>query len=158
MTTSKTEKKLFDQDLLTLQAPPVEQDTFSRLLSSRLLYFWARIRSPFSRSRAGQTDPEAKPDPLQKWINSDSGVLQYSDEALVRFNNILISVIGAVLPVVAIVALYFIRSEGARIGAMAGFTVVFALAMAIFTNARRLEIAASTAAYVRTRAGVHEHS
>jgi hypothetical protein len=38
------------------------------------------------------------------------------------------------------------ETEGGRIGAMAGFTIAFALVLAVFTNARRLEIAASRAA------------
>ena len=50
------------------------------------------------------------------------------------------------MPIVAIVALYFIDSVGGRIGTMAGFTTAFALVLATCTNARRLEIAASTAA------------
>lgn len=50
------------------------------------------------------------------------------------------------MPVLSIVALYFIKTVGGRIGAMAGFTIVFAIVLATLTNARRLEIAASTAA------------
>jgi hypothetical protein len=58
--------------------------------------------------------------------------------------NILISVLGAVMLVLAIVALYSIKTDGGRLGAMAGFTIVFALMLAVFTNARRLETMAGT--------------
>jgi len=51
------------------------------------------------------------------------------------------------MPILSIVALYFIKTEGGRIGAMAGFTILFALVLATCTNAGRLEIAASTAAF-----------
>jgi hypothetical protein len=84
--------------------------------------------------------------PFRKAIDPDSGIQHYSEQRLLKINNILISVLGAAMPIVAIVALYFVKTEGGRLGAMAGFTVVFALLLAIFTNARRLEIAAATAA------------
>jgi hypothetical protein len=70
----------------------------------------------------------------------------YSDNTLLKVNNIVVSVAGAAMPVLAIVALYFVKTEGGRLGAMAGFTIVFALVLAVCTDARRLEIAAATAA------------
>jgi hypothetical protein len=73
--------------------------------------------------------------------------MHYSQEGLLKFNNMLISVIGTAMPIVSIVALYFIKTEGGRISAMAGFTILFAFVLATCTNARRLEIAASTAAF-----------
>lgn len=47
----------------------------------------------------------------------------------------------------SIVGLYFVHSDGARLGMIAAFTVLFALSMALFTNARRAETFAATAAY-----------
>ena len=136
-----SERKALEKDLMTLHQGSIEQDALSRALSSSLLNIWNWLRSAPSSNDTGQQQYV-----LQKSIDPDSGVLHYSEEKLLRFNNILISVVSALMPIVAIVALYFIDSVGGRIGTMAGFTTAFALVLATCTNARRLEIAASTAA------------
>lgn len=74
--------------------------------------------------------------------------MYYDDDALLRLNTIIISVISSALPVISIVALYYIKTTIQRIGALVAFTVVFAFALATFTNARRLEIFATTSTYV----------
>ncbi|KAL1599491.1 hypothetical protein SLS60_007294 [Paraconiothyrium brasiliense] len=144
--TPSREHKFLEKDLLTLYKATEEQDVFSRILSSSILDFWNWLRT-FRSRRQRQILSSSTGLNFQKSIDPQSGILHYSDSGLLRFNNILISVISAALPIAAVVALYFIKTEGGRLGAMAGFTVVFALALACFTNARRLEIAASTAAF-----------
>ncbi|KAF2725246.1 hypothetical protein K431DRAFT_300152 [Polychaeton citri CBS 116435] len=141
------EHKYLNEDFLTIYAATEEQDIFSKILSSSLLDLWTYVRSRWSSERVESGTVGQQNARFPKSINPDSGLLQYTEAALLRFNNVLISVIGAALPIVSIVALYFIKTEGGRIGAMAGFTIIFALVLAIFTNARRLEIAASTAAF-----------
>lgn len=126
---------------MTLQPSSDEQDALSKKLSNSLLDIWNFLR-PFHPSSTSARDAR-----FQKSIESDDGIMHYSQEGLLKFNNILISVIGAAMPIVSIVALYFIETEGGRIGAMAGFTILFAFVLATCTNARRLEIAASTAAF-----------
>lgn len=150
---SRTQRMLYEADFLTLHRNADEQDYFSKQLSSTLLIGWTRVRSFWRRKTVrteksqgdgnqGQNDPAA----VRKVIDPESGVLHYSDSGLVRFNNILISVISSALPVLAIVALYFVQTMRSRIGVLVAFTVAFALALATFTNARRIEIFASTAA------------
>lgn len=135
------EQRYFEKDLVTVHSGVEEQDIFSRVLSSSLLGLWN-----WFKSQGGSTHDDQRR--FRRQVDPDSGLLHYSEQSLLRFNNVLISVIGAAMPIVAIVALYFIDTQGGRIGAMAGFTVAFALVLAVFTNARRLEIAASTAASV----------
>ena len=141
----KVEHRFLQRDFVTPHVTTAEQDTFSKVLSSTLLDVWIYLRSFTSGANFDIPSNQARSN-FHKTIDPESSILHYSEKSLLRFNNILISVIGAALPVGAIVGLYFIKSEGGRIGALAGFTVLFALALAIFTNARRLEIAASTAA------------
>ncbi|KAG9556937.1 hypothetical protein KCU71_g11189, partial [Aureobasidium melanogenum] len=138
----ENQSKFFDdKELLTLQPTLNEQDAFSKALSSSLLSLWNFLRT-FRWSSTSSKDAR-----LEKTIDSDDGIMHYSQEGLLKFNNMLISVIGAAMPIASIVALYFIKTEGGRIGAMAGFTILFAFVLATCTNARRLEIAASTAAF-----------
>ncbi|KAM0721389.1 hypothetical protein Q7P37_002313 [Cladosporium fusiforme] len=136
---SKEEKRTFAKDLATTFTSNNEKDLFSELLSSMILKSWAFIHFLHRTSKHGSTSDAI----------DDEGreILEFSEEKLIRINNIVVSVISAVLPVAAIVALFFIKTEGGRIGAMAGFTFFFAVVLAVFTNARRLEIAASTAAF-----------
>lgn len=47
----------------------------------------------------------------------------------------------------SIIGLYFVHSNGVRLGMIAAFTILFTLSMALFTNARRAETFAATAAY-----------
>jgi hypothetical protein len=143
---SSREHQALEKDFLTVHNGIEEQDMFSRLLSSSLLDLWSWLASCKSPSRSSWRSTDRSNTPFRKAIDPDSGILHYSEQRLLKINNILISVLGAAMPIAAIVALYFVKTEGGRLGAMAGFTVVFALVLAIFTNARRLEIAAATAA------------
>ncbi len=74
--------------------------------------------------------------------------MQYSNSALLRFNTILVTVVSSAIPVLAIVTLYFVQNTLDRIGVLVAFTIAFALALALFTNATRLEIFATTSGYV----------
>ncbi|KAF8534924.1 hypothetical protein BDD12DRAFT_642074, partial [Trichophaea hybrida] len=53
----------------------------------------------------------------------------------------------AILLVGAIVGLYFERREGRRLAIIGCLTLIFSLTVGTLTNARRVEIFASTAAY-----------
>jgi len=54
--------------------------------------------------------------------------------------------VSAALLVGAIVALYFIKPMGTRLGIVGLFTVLFAASIVLFTHARRVEVYAATAA------------
>lgn len=138
---STSEKRFLDKDLMTLHIIPDEQDAFSKVLSSSLLSLWNFLRT-FRWNPTPSKDAR-----FEKTIDSDDGIMHYSQEGLLKFNNMLISVIGAAMPIASIVALYFIKTEGGRIGAMAGFTILFAFVLATCTNARGLKITASKAAF-----------
>jgi len=61
--------------------------------------------------------------------------------------RILTIIFSSILPVLSIVVLYFIKSQGARLGTIVGFSGLCSLALAILTNAKNSEIIATTAAY-----------
>jgi len=56
--------------------------------------------------------------------------------------------LAAIIPVVSILALYFIKNTLKRIFALMGFTVAFALAFKLLFSARTVEVFAATAAFV----------
>lgn len=55
--------------------------------------------------------------------------------------------VAAILFLGAIFGLYFVRSDGVRLGMVAAFTLAFALSVAALTNAKRSEVFAATAGY-----------
>lgn len=79
---------------------------------------------------------------------SASSSVGYFDGKSVNRVAAAISVIAASLFMIgAILSLYFVTSRDAKLGMVAGFTVVFAFAVAMLTNARRAEMFGATAAY-----------
>jgi uncharacterized membrane protein YhaH (DUF805 family) len=57
------------------------------------------------------------------------------------------TVLAAILLLGAIVVLRRTHDANAQLGAIAAFTILFALSVGVLTNARRAEVFASTAAY-----------
>lgn len=149
---TELEQQLLERDLVSLYPNGVQQDPFSKQMTSRILDFYHSVVGSRSKVRIA---PVATYDPLsnkqqsrkeKKVIDHYSGVMNYNDDTLLRINTIIVSVISSALPVLAIVVLYLINTTPGRIGAMVAFTVVFAFCLAAFTDARRLEIFASTSA------------
>ncbi|KAI0901642.1 hypothetical protein F4806DRAFT_443956 [Annulohypoxylon nitens] len=71
----------------------------------------------------------------------------YDDQKITRFADMLSVVLSSLLPTVMILALYFIQSMLWRIGAVIIFTAIFAVALTVFTNARKIEVYSATAAF-----------
>ncbi|KAH6694285.1 hypothetical protein BKA61DRAFT_499160 [Leptodontidium sp. MPI-SDFR-AT-0119] len=85
-----------------------------------------------------------KPIP-QSW--GEGHLYYYPAERIAWIVAILSVLILTILLIVAIVVLYFVKPKGARLGIVAGFTVMFAASVGLLTNARKAEIFGSTAAY-----------
>ena len=82
----------------------------------------------------------------RKRPDEEKGILVYSDTNINRVNKLVSTTIASILPIVAIIVLYTVKTTWQRIYVMIGFTAGFALALASVTSARKLEIFASTAA------------
>jgi hypothetical protein len=83
----------------------------------------------------------------QSSCNSAISVHYFSEQRISQIVTIIGVLTSAVLLIGAIVSLYVVRRPSVRLGMIAGFTVLFALSVALFTNARRVEIFTATAAY-----------
>ncbi|KAG7066448.1 hypothetical protein JMJ76_0000309 [Colletotrichum scovillei] len=70
-----------------------------------------------------------------------------SDDRIRNFVRILAVIVSSVLPILSIVALYFIKSQIARLCTIVGFSALCSLALSVLTDARNAEIIATTAAY-----------
>ncbi|KAI0517497.1 hypothetical protein F5B22DRAFT_603218 [Xylaria bambusicola] len=71
----------------------------------------------------------------------------YDERKIARVGDAIVAIFSAALPTVAILVLYFVKSMLNRIGLVVVFTSIFAAALAIFTNAKRIEIFSATAAF-----------
>jgi hypothetical protein len=63
-----------------------------------------------------------------------------------RAVNILVTLIASLLPITAIVILYFITNAIVRLGIVVAFTATFSICLILLTNAKRIEIFAATSA------------
>ncbi|KAL2841268.1 hypothetical protein BJY01DRAFT_236438 [Aspergillus pseudoustus] len=78
----------------------------------------------------------------------DTGTISHFQERHVMIVVAVISVTAsAALLIGAIVSLYIVQEPRSRLAMIAGFTALFAMSVALMTNARRAEVFAATAAY-----------
>lgn len=108
-------------------------DPFSRWLTDTFLPFfhnilWKRFRKPLPE------DPE-------------SGICQYSETHLSNAVNILGTVLASILPIISIVALYFVTDTLVRLGMSVAFTALFSSCLAVMSRAKRVEIFAASSAF-----------
>jgi hypothetical protein len=75
-----------------------------------------------------------------------TGLYQYSRSQVQGFSRIVGALVSAVMPLVSMVILYVIHSMNTKVILVCTFTLMFCLAMAILSNARRIEVFAATAA------------
>ena len=77
-------------------------------------------------------------------VESQDGLYDYQYSKLTRVARTLAIIVASALPIIAILALYFIHSLLKCIYVMIAFTIVFAAAISTFTPANMVEIFAST--------------
>ncbi|KAG8162479.1 hypothetical protein KVR01_008244 [Diaporthe batatas] len=80
-------------------------------------------------------------------IDEEAALVSYSDSKLNQASNVLALVVSSVLPVMTIFVLNIVPSTNQRIGLTMLFTAVFAVLLAIFSNAKGAEIFGATATF-----------
>lgn len=127
---SVAESKPHVPDLVALQARHNE-DPFSKWVTGTGMKIFFRCGGHRWR----------KPSPVD-------GRVVYSDSKLLRITYWVTSILASLLPVSSIIILYCARSILARLAIIAGFNIIVSLCLLGFTNAKRSEVFAITAAYV----------
>jgi hypothetical protein len=122
-----------DDDLITL-AKPIEEDYLSRSLLNYWLFKKRKTTDPFDRTAI------------------------FKKSHVVRTVSAIGMVLAAALLIGAIVTLYLVPKPKAKLGSVAAFTMLFALSLAMCTNARRAEVFAATAAYAAVLVGTYSLS
>ncbi|KAK3639869.1 hypothetical protein LTR56_012249 [Elasticomyces elasticus] len=122
------DRKPIQQDLVTLNQEFRNQDPFTRFFTTILMDWWHRVYSRF------------------KPADGELGEYIYSEKAISKWMGVVTMIVASALPTLSIVVLYFIKSEVWRLVFIVLFSGVFAAALAIFTEARRVEVFAASVA------------
>jgi len=75
-----------------------------------------------------------------------TGIYHYKESRLELVLSTITTVIASVLPILSVVALYFISSRGKQLGMVVVFSALFSFALCLMTSARKIEIFAATSA------------
>lgn len=121
---SMSNRNSYKSDLVALK-PRVKKDTFSVWAAENGIRF-ARFM---------------KPSPVH-------GVVGYEDTTIFRITYWITSIIASLILIASIIVVYLVHSTPARLGTIAGFNVLVSICLMGFTNAKRSEVFAITAAYV----------
>ncbi|MCJ1403440.1 hypothetical protein MMC11_006663 [Xylographa trunciseda] len=119
-------------DLVTLFSRELEKDVLTTFLERGLLNLYHRIWG----HRQKQSD---SPDPGTEFRS-------YDERRVMTMSNSVGAILSSLLPTVAILVLYFVNTTLIRIGLIILFTAIFSLALALFTEAKKVEIFSATAA------------
>jgi hypothetical protein len=121
-------RKAVQRDLITLNPAFGTRDAFTRIFTNSFLYAWHKIWSRF-----------AKP-------NEEFGGYNYGEGVLTRYMTAIVMVIASALPTTSIIALFFIHTVIWRLVFIILYGGVFSTCLAFFTDAKRVEIFASSVA------------
>ncbi|PQE18959.1 phthalate transporter protein [Rutstroemia sp. NJR-2017a BBW] len=110
------------KDLLVIKPDGIAVDSFTRVLRKPLTALCHKLRT---RCRHRQADEE-------------SMIYVYDEKIVTRVADMIGTTVASLLPVLAVVVLYSVREMLARLGIVALFTVVFALALMVRKRASRI--------------------
>ncbi|KAK7977833.1 hypothetical protein PG996_003883 [Apiospora saccharicola] len=112
-------------DFITIAQPP---DKMTSMLSGKLLDLYDLVFG----GRRETVDDHAR---------------AYSPRTVSRVGSAVVAALSSTLPTLAILVLYFVGDMVKRLGLVIIFTTLFAVALAVFTDAKKVEIFSATAAF-----------
>lgn len=124
---SVQERKEYSPDLVTL-SPRQKEDPFSSLVVEKAITICQCCFDRFKKS------------------SRIHGVVGYEDSTILKITFWITSIVASLIPIASIVVLYRVQSMAARLGIIAAFNVLISVCLSAFTNARRSEVFAVTAA------------
>ncbi|KAK0658714.1 hypothetical protein QBC41DRAFT_308131 [Cercophora samala] len=118
---------------LCLSAPVKETDPFTTFITEKILGAYHH----FLGHRLGTGEV----------VDTETGHTSYSSSRISQASSLITTVLASILPVLTILVLNTLESTNARIAVTAAFTALFALVIAVFSDAKRIEIFAATATF-----------
>jgi uncharacterized Tic20 family protein len=119
----------YSRELVVLR-PRRERDIFSRIMGPKAIQWLVKCGA-------------------DKWKKPDVsyGNLTIDESTVFRFTFMVTSLIASLLPVVSIMLLVRMETLNARLGLIAAFNGILSMCLTIFTEAKRTDVFAVTAAY-----------
>ncbi|KAK7999403.1 hypothetical protein PG990_012003 [Apiospora arundinis] len=143
--TTSVYDRIHQHDLLFLREDTMEDDFLSRLMVGPVLRLFHQFWRFFKRPQPHDEEAVAEQGELTALWN-------YSDRHVRLVANLVGSGISSLLPMLSIIALFYVKDTLARLGLVCVFTAIFSFFMFLATQCRRVEIFAATAAYaIRSR-------
>ena len=81
-----------------------------------------------------------------KKVSRVHGVVGLEDSTVFRLTSWVTSIVASLIPIASIIVLYSVSSMKARLGIIAAFNLLISTCLSTFTNAKRSEVFAVTAA------------
>jgi hypothetical protein len=125
-------REKIEHDLVTVATPRGERDIFTRYIIYPLVGLYHQIWGKRSFNK-------------RYVIDEESGYVEYSEEKIDKVGMIVSTTVASILPVIAVLGLFFVKDIVRRIYAMVGITAGFAVLLAVMSNGKRIEIFAATA-------------
>ena len=134
-----------DKDFVNLSGPRPEEDQFTHWMSPIMIGIYHKIwgmRRKVSHRVAPEPHTKKLTDkPKHPKVDiENSGVIEYDDSWLKAVGKAFGVLLACLLPVLAILALYFVKNTLRRIGITIGFTAVFGFSLKLLTSAELKEI------------------
>jgi hypothetical protein len=85
---------------------------------------------------------------FHKICDPDTGVIYYDDEKLLRLTYFVTTVSASLIPIISVIALYYVKTMSARLSLVTVFMFLFAANLTYFASAKRIDVFVATAAYV----------
>ncbi|KAK8121771.1 hypothetical protein PG984_010441 [Apiospora sp. TS-2023a] len=126
-------------DILFLREDSLESDFLSHLLTGPILRLFHHLWRFFKRPL-----PHDAETALER--GEHTALWYYSDRHTRLVANLIGSGVSSLLPMLSIIALFYVETTLTRLGLVCVFTVIFSLCMFLATQCRRVEIFAATAA------------
>ena len=117
-----------------------EKDILTALIHSRLLPWYDRAFGHFYKEPLDIVDPFSG-------AKQRMPINYYSDRWISYMVNSMSTILASMIPAICTLALYFISSPLARLGAIAGFTFLFSAVLTLITNVERSQCFGITAAF-----------
>ena len=75
-----------------------------------------------------------------------TGIAYHSQTTILRIARVFSVTLASMLPVIAIVVLYYVDNMGKRLGIIGGFTAAFSMVLGLATNGALVDVFAASAA------------
>lgn len=120
----------YASDLITLR-PRTKEDWFSTFIAENAIRY---LKGPLKK--------------FQSEEDRLNGMMLYEDKTVLRFTYVIIGTLAGLAPILSIMVLSKLHTIKARLWVAATFNIGIALSLQLFTEAKRMDIFAVTAASV----------